>query len=120
MVYRTAFFNGENVNVLDIRNIAGSTNGYTLPPEKYGTSDFHLVLKSLLPNEMKASITIDVIRLKSRLTNNTTMKFAKKSFFHRLLGSFQSCPDPLGYIEGFFQKIPGACKCEKPISITGI
>ena len=58
MVYRMELTYDEIVDVLDVKYIAGSTNGYTLVPGIYEVSDINLMLKSLLPNK-KINITID-------------------------------------------------------------
>ena len=59
----------EHVDILDVKCIAESTNGYKLAPGIYGTSDVSLMLKSFIPNKEKVSITIDDIRLRSNLSN---------------------------------------------------
>ena len=55
----------EIVVILETKFIAGSTIGYLLPEGKYEISDINLMLKSLLPDQVKVNITIDNIRLKS-------------------------------------------------------
>ena len=60
------------------------------------------------------------MRLRSNLTTIKTVGFTKKSFFCTILGFTQSHSGPLGDIEEFVQKIPGACKSEKPFDITGL
>ena len=40
----------------------------------------NVILKSLLPNEVKRDNTIDDFRLKSKLTSKKTNRFTKKSF----------------------------------------
>ena len=74
----------EIVDIMDIKYISTSTNSYSLQPGIYDISDINLMLKSLLPNEVKANITIDDIGLRSNLTTNKTIKFTKKPFFYRL------------------------------------
>ena len=39
------------------------------------------MLKSLLPDDVKVKVTIAVIRLRSTLSTNKTIKFTKKSVF---------------------------------------
>ena len=82
MVCRLQLTYDEIIDILDVKYIAGSIIGYTLPPGIYEISDFNLMLKSLLPDEVKVKITIDVIRLKSNLTTNKIIKFTKRSFFY--------------------------------------
>ena len=69
----------EIVDILDMKYIAGSTNGYTLagstngytlPHGIYEITDNNLMLEILLPNEVKVNITIDDIRLRSNLNTN--------------------------------------------------
>ena len=68
-------------NKLDVKNIAGSTIGYTLPPGVYDITDIKLIIKSLLPGKVKLYTTIYDIRIKSYLNKNKTIRFAEKSFF---------------------------------------
>ena len=72
----------EIIDILDVKFIGGSTIGYTLPPGVYKISDINLMLKSLLPGEVKVNITVDDIRLKTKLNNNKTIRFTKKSFLY--------------------------------------
>ena len=69
---------------------------------------------------MKVNITIDDIRLKSKLKTNQTSIFTEKSFFHTILGFTRSRSYPLDDIDGFYQLIAGSYKSDKPINITGI
>ena len=78
MVYRLQLTNDEIVNILGVEYIAGSTQGYTLPPGVYKITAISLTLESLLDKEVKANITVDDIRLKSNLRNNNTKRFIKK------------------------------------------
>ena len=84
MVYRMELTYDEIVVILETKYIAASTIGYTLPQAKYEISDINLMLKSLLPDQLKVNITIDNIRLKSNLTNIKTIRFTRKSFFYIL------------------------------------
>ena len=85
MVYRFQLTYNEMIDILDLKYIPTSTIGYTLAPGIYEISDVILMLKSLLPKEVKINITVD-IRLKSRLTNNKTIKYTRKCFFYLILG----------------------------------
>ena len=84
------------------------------------TQWFYLMLKYLFPDDEKANITIDDIRLWSNLTTNKTLKFTKVSFSNTILGFTQSRLGPLGDIKGVVQKIAGICTNGKPINITAI
>ena len=55
---------------LDIKNFPSKRTGYSLRAGIYEVSDIKLMLKSLLPEELKVNITIDDIRLKCNLKNN--------------------------------------------------
>ena len=83
-----------------------STTGYRLSPGIYEISDIKLMLKSILPDDVKVDFTIDDIRLRSHLSTNNTIKFTKKSFFYTILGLIQSHLGPLIDIKGFVQLIP--------------
>ena len=69
---------------------------------------------------MKVNITIDDIRLKSKLKTNQTLIFAEKSFFFTILGFTRSRSYPLDDINGFYQLIAGSNQSDRPINITGI
>ena len=120
LVFRLQLTYHEIVDILDIKHIPRSTKGYTLVPGIYEVTDINMMLKSLLPKEVKVIITIDDIRLKSNLTTNKTIRFTKKSFFYVILGFTQAHSGELGDIEGFVQLIPGSYISDRPIKITGI
>ena len=69
---------------------------------------------------MKATVTIDEIRLKSNLNIIQTLKFTGKFSFHTLLCITQFRSGALRDIKGFIEKIPGTYRSEKPINVTGI
>ena len=120
MVYRLQLTNEEIVEILDVKYLAGSTKGYTLPTGIYETSDNNLLLKSLLPKEVKVTHTIDDIRLNSNLTTNRTLKPTKKSFFFKIVGSTQLHSGELRNVPGFIQLTHGTYKSDKPIKFTSI
>ena len=68
---------------------------------------------------MKVSVTIDDVRLKSNLTNQTSI-FTNKSFFYTILGFTQSHSYPLDDIDGFYHLTAGSYKGNRPINITGV
>ena len=59
------------------------------------------MLKFLFPDEVKIDTADDDIRLRSSLTTNKTILFAKKSFFYTILSFTLSHSKALGDIEGF-------------------
>ena len=70
----------ETVDIIDIEYIAGQTIAYTPPPGTFKISDPNLILKSLLPKEVKLNSKNDDNRPRSNLTINKKMKSTKKSF----------------------------------------
>ena len=110
----------EIIDILDVKYIAGLTKGYTLVPGIYEVTDIIMMLKSLLPEDVKVNITIDIVGLKSNLTTNETISFSKKSFIYVVLGFTHSHLDDLDDIRGFVQLIPGSYKSDKAINISGV
>ena len=70
----------EIVDLLEFKLTAGSTTEYILPPNIYEIIVLNLMIKSLLPNEVKVNITIDDIKLRSILTTVKTVKFTENFF----------------------------------------
>ena len=110
----------EIIDVLDLKYISTERRGYSLNPGIYEVIDLNNTLKHILPDNVKVSITIDDIRLKSNLKNNQTLKFTEKSFFYTILGFIQSRSYPLDDIDGFYQLIAGSYKSNEPVNIIGI
>ena len=110
----------EIIDILDLEYIPTKRIGYSLNPGIYEVVDLNNTLKYILPDNVKVTITIDDIRLKSNLKNNQTLIFTEKSFFYTILGFTQSHQGPLNDIEGFYQILPGTYQSNKPINITGI
>ena len=77
MVYRMKVAYDEIMDILDVKYIARSTNGYTLTA---GISEITLMLTFLLPHKVKLKIIFDDIRLKSNFTTNKTIRFTKNFF----------------------------------------
>ena len=110
----------EIIDILDLEYIPKKRIGYSLNPGIYEIVDLNNILKYILPDNVKVSVTIDDIRLKSILKTNQTLIFTEKSFFYTILGFTQSRSYPLDDIEGFYQLIAGSYKSDRPINITGI
>ena len=106
------------VEVLDIKYIGGSTKGYTLPPGVNKITDNILMLKSLLPKEVKVSIKIDDMRRKSNIITHKTNRFTEKNFVYIILGFIQSYSVVLVDFEGFVELIPGTYEQEIDLSIV--
>ena len=120
LVYRMQLTYDEIIDILDLKYISTERRGYSLNPGFYDVIDLNDTLKHILPNNVKVSITIDDIRLKSNLKIKQTLIFTEKSFFYTILGFTQSHSYPLDDIDGFYQLIAGSYKSDKPINITGI
>ena len=78
------------------------------------------MLKYILPDYKKISVSIDEEILKSNLKIHQTLIFTDKSFFYTILGFTQSHFYPLDDIDGFYQLIARSYKSERPINITGV
>ena len=120
MVYRFQLTYNEIIDVLDLKYFPTKRIGYSLNPGIYEVVDLNNTLKYILPDNVKVTITIDDIRLKSNLKTNQTLIFTEKSFFYTILGYTQSRSYPLEDIDGHYQLIAGSYKSDRPINITGI
>ena len=120
LVYRFQLTYDEIIDILDLKYIPTKRTGYTLEPEMYEVVDLNNTLKNILPDNVKVSITIDDVRLKSNLKIIQTLIFTEKYFFYTILGFTRSHSYPLDDIDGFYQIIAGSYTSEKPINITGI
>ena len=101
LVYRMQLTYIEIIDILDLKYIPTKRTGYSLNPSIYEVIDLNNTLKYFLPDNVKVSVTIDDIRLKSNLKTNQTLIFTEKSFFYTILGFTQSRSYPLDDIEGF-------------------
>ena len=110
----------EIIDILDLKYISTKRTGYSLNPGIYEIVDLNNLLKYILPDNVKVSVTIDDFRLKSNLKTNQTLIFTEKSFFYTSLGFTRSQSYPLDDIEGFYQLIAGSYKSKRPINISGI
>ena len=120
LVYRMQLTYNETIDILDFNYIPTKRTGYSLNPGNYEIDDLNNTLKYILPDNIKVSVTIDDIRLKSTLKTNQTLIFTEKSFFYIILGYTQSRSYPLDDIDGFYQILPGSYESDKPINITGV
>ena len=120
LVYRMRLSYGEIMSISDLKHVPTKRTGYSLNPGIYEVVDLNNSLKHILPDNVKASVTIDDVRLKSNLKTNQTLIFTEKSFFHTILGFTRSHSCPLDDIYGFYQLVAGSYKSDKPINNTGI
>ena len=51
----------EIVDILDVKYNAGSNIGYTIPPGKFEIGDINLMLKFLLPKEVKVNFKMMIL-----------------------------------------------------------
>ena len=120
LVYRMRLSYDEIMEILDLKYIPTKRTGYTLNPGIYEIVDLNNSLKHILPDNVKLTVSIDDIRLKSNLKINQTLIFTEKSFFYTILGFTQSRSYPLEDIDGHYQIIAGSYTSDRPINITGI
>ena len=120
LVYRMRLSYDEIMEILDLKYIPTKRTGYTLNPGIYEIVDLNNTLKYILPDNVKLTVSIDDIRLKSNLEINQTLIFTEKSFFYTILGYTQSRSYPLEDIDGHYQIIAGSYTSDRPINITGI
>ena len=106
------------MDILDLKYIPTKSTGYSLNPGNYEVIDLINTLNYILPDNVKVSVIIDDIRLKSFLKINQTLIFTNKSFFYTILGFTRSRSYPLDGIDGFYQMISGSYKSDKIINIT--
>ena len=83
LIYRTRLSYDETIDILDLEYIPTKRIGYSLNQGIYEVVDLNNTLKFILPDNVKVSITIDDIRLKSIIKINQTLIFTEKSFFIR-------------------------------------
>ena len=81
LVYRMQLTYDEIIDILGLKYIHTKTTGFSLKPSIYEVIDLHNTLKYILPDNVKRSVTIDDIRLKSNLKINQTSIFTEMSFF---------------------------------------
>ena len=120
LVHRMRLSYDEIMGILDLKYIPTKRKGYSLDSAFYEVDELNNTLKYILPDNVKVTVSIDDIRLKSNLKINQTLIFTEKSFFFTILGYTQSRSYPLEDINGHYQLIAGSYKSNKPINITGI
>ena len=85
-VYRMQLTYDEIVDILDSKFIPSKRTGYSPNPVIYEVVDSNNTLKFKLPDNVKVSVTIDDVRLKSNFKVNQTLIFTEESFFYTILG----------------------------------
>ena len=120
LVYRMLLFYDEIMDILDLKHIPTKGTGYSLNSRIYEVVNLNTTLKHILPDNVKVSVTIDDIKLRSNIKTNQTLIFTEKSFLYTILGFTRSHFYPLDDIDEFYQLMAGSYKSDKPINITGI
>ena len=110
----------EIMDILDLNYFPKKRTEYSLNPGIYEVDDLNNTLKYILPDNVKVSLRIDDIKLKSNLKIKQTLIFTERSFFYTILGFTRSRSYPLDDIYGLYQLISGSYKSDKPINNTGI
>ena len=82
MVFGMELTSNEIIDILDLNYIPTKRNGYSLNPGIYEVIDINKTFNFYLPNNVKVSITVDDVRLKSNLKINQTLIFTEKSFLY--------------------------------------
>ena len=81
LVYRMQLTFVEVRDILDLKYFPKKRTGFSLNPGIYEVVDLHKTLRHILPDNVKISVTIVDIRLKSSLKTNQTLISTNKSFF---------------------------------------
>ena len=81
LVYKMQLTFFEFRDILDLKYIPKKRTGYSLNPGIYEVVDLKQTFKYSLPDNVKISVTIDDVRIKSILKTNHTFIFNNKSFF---------------------------------------
>ena len=81
LVFRMQLTYDEIRDILDLKYFPTKRTGYFLNPSKYEVDDLKNTSKYISPDNVKVSVTIDDIRLKSNLKINQTLIFTGKSSF---------------------------------------
>ena len=77
MVYRMQLTYDEVIDILDLNYILSKRTGYSLPPGMNEITVLNTIPEHILPDNVKVTITIDDIRLKSNWKVNQTLIFKK-------------------------------------------
>ena len=79
LVYRLQLTYDKFIDHLDLKDIPTKRKGYSLNRRIYEVVDLKNTLNCILPDSVKIMVTINDVRLKSRLKINQTLIFTKKS-----------------------------------------
>ena len=86
LVYTRQLTYDEFIDSLELKYIPTRRIGYFQNLGIYEVVDLNNTLKCFLPDNVKISVTIDDVRLKSNLKSNQTLIFTENSFSFTILG----------------------------------
>ena len=101
LVYKFQLTYDEVIGILHLNYIPTKRTGSSLNPSIYDVIDLNNTLKCTLPDNVKVSVTIDDIRLKSNINFIETLISIKNFCFITILGFTRSRCYPLDDIDGF-------------------
>ena len=81
LVYRMQLTYDEIIDILDLKHIPTKRTGCSLNAGIYEVIDLNNTLNYVLQDNVKISVDIDDVRLKSNLKTNQTLILTEKSFF---------------------------------------
>ena len=84
LVYRMQLTYDEIIDILDFKKNPTKKTGF------YEVVDLNNTLKYILPDNVKVSVTIDDVKVKSNLKVIQTLIFTEKSFFFTIIGFTRS------------------------------
>ena len=100
------------MDIIDLKHIPTKRPRLSLNPGIYEVVDLNNTSKHILPDNVKVSVTVDDVRLKSNLKTIQTLTFTNKSFFYTILSFTRSHSYPSDDIDGFYQLIAGSYKSD--------
>ena len=103
LVYRFQLTYDEIIELLGLKYIPTKRTGYSLNPVFYEVIDINKTLEHILPHNVRVSVTLDGVRIKSSLKVIQTLIFTNKNFSYEILGFTRSRSYPLDDIDGFDQ-----------------
>ena len=86
LVYRMQLTYDEIIDILHLKYMPTERTGFSLNPGIYEVVDINNTLKHILPDNVRVSVTIDDVRIKTILKTNQTLIDTEKSFFYTILG----------------------------------
>ena len=110
----------ENIVILDLKYIPTKRTGYSLNPKIYEVDELNNTLEHILPDNVKASVTIDDIGSKSNLKINQTLVFTTEIIFLYYIRIYPISPRSVKRYWRVVSNSTWVVKSEKPINMTGV